>query len=104
MAKPQQTTDYFREKLWDVIGTSTKQNTADSLFYLDLSKPESIKAFVQSINDKKVGVLIDNTGISLDFYADTVDIAKLRQTLEVNLIGTIDLTEQILSFKLLAGA
>jgi NAD(P)-dependent dehydrogenase (short-subunit alcohol dehydrogenase family) len=65
---------------------------------LDLSKPESIAVCVQTFaaQNKKIDILINNAGVMLDESETHVVVEKLRNTLEVNLIGTIDLTEQIL--------
>lgn len=66
---------------------------------LDLSKPESVVACVQAFatQDKKIDILINNAGVMLDESETHVVIEKLRGTLEVNLIGTIGFTEQMLS-------
>ncbi|MCK4918161.1 MAG: SDR family NAD(P)-dependent oxidoreductase [Candidatus Pacebacteria bacterium] len=90
--------DYF------VIGTSL-QNEVDfsdenlKVFQMDLLSDESIKNCVQEINNfnKKIDILINNAGVMVDKEETTVIKEKLRKTLEINLIGTIDFTEQILS-------
>jgi len=88
-----------------VIGTSTK-GTSDfnnpnlKIFQLDLSKSESIKECVKNIIgfNKKIDILINNAGINVEEWEETVlDVSKLREILEVNLIGTVDFTEQILA-------
>lgn len=65
---------------------------------LDLSKPENIAACVQAFaaHNKKIDILINNAGALFDEDETSVIVEKLRNTLEVNLIGTIDLTEQLL--------
>jgi len=67
-------------------------------FKLDLSQPDSIETCIQSIEDtgKKIDVLVNNAGILADEDETSVVIEKLRKTLEVNLIGTIDFTEQMI--------
>jgi len=88
-----------------VIGTSTK-GVADylnenlKLFQLDLSKPESIKSCAEKISKfgKKIDILVNNAGMLVEEEVDEpqININFLRKTLEVNLIGTIDFTEQVI--------
>lgn len=86
-----------------VIGTYLSQlpeETSDSLeaLPLDLSKPESIKTCVDTIAGlgKNIDILINNAGVMLDEEETHVVVEKLRDTLEVNLIGTIDFTEHMI--------
>ncbi len=93
-----------------VIGTSI-DGTVDfaherlTIFPLDLSKPASIASCVDQIQKTGVrfDILINNAGALFDDEITEVIIKKLRQTLEVNLIGTIDFSEQILSLINLGG-
>jgi NAD(P)-dependent dehydrogenase (short-subunit alcohol dehydrogenase family) len=68
-------------------------------YHLDLSKPESIKECVQAISDSgaKIDILINNAGGLFDDEKAELHIDLLRKTLEVNLIGTADFTEKILT-------
>ncbi len=89
-----------------VIGTSTT-GRADwnhenlVIFELDLFKAESIKKCVEQIASlgKKIDILINNAGMVVEEEAEspTINIEFLRKTLEANLIGTIDATEQVIS-------
>ncbi len=71
---------------------------------LELSSSESIEKCAGDIeilcnatNPKiQIDILINNAGALFDEEETTVQIEKLRQTLEVNLIGTIDFTERII--------
>lgn len=89
-----------------VIGTSTSGTAAWShenlkIIQLDLSNPESIAKCVDATKalDKKIDILINNAGIWSGREDDPVIyIDLLRKTLEVNLIGTLDLTEQLIPF------
>ena len=99
----------FLAENYNVIGTS-QTGSVDfehknlKVFKLDLSVSESINACCKdiSLHLKKSGtgvdILINNAGIVVDEEETHVFIDKLRQTLEVNLIGTIDFTEHLLSF------
>jgi len=88
-----------------VVGTSTK-GTADFthenflVFQLDLSRSRSIKQCTKKITDlnKKIDILINNAGIWSGTEDDPVIHAdQLKRTLEVNVIGTADFTEHLIS-------
>lgn len=69
---------------------------------LDLSSAESIRKCVESVasllkdSADRIDILINNAGAMPDSDEIHVIVDKLRKTLEINLIGTIDLTEQII--------
>ncbi len=69
------------------------------IFTLDLSSTESVGNCSREIlaASKKIDIFINNAGVLIDKEEEGVVIEKLRQTLEVNLIGTIDITEKLLS-------
>jgi carbonyl reductase 1 len=71
----------------DVIGTDRKM--------LDVSDDASIDRFVESLDRSRgVDALVNNAGVALDgFDADVV-----RETLRVNLVGVIHLTDRLLPF------
>ena len=86
-----------------VIGTSTSgdcsiENKNLKVFKLNLTNNESILSCVKDIKylNKKIDILINNAGVAVDREDFKVNIDNLRKTLEVNLIGTIDFTEQII--------
>lgn len=88
---------------WFVIGTSTTgtndiQSPNFICLRLDYLKPETITAVVHDIKalNKKVDVLVNNAGVAYEETTPTVDIKILRETLEVNLIGLADFTNQLL--------
>ncbi len=93
----------FLNEDWYVVGTSTEgtieySNKNLEVFKLDLSDSNSIKdcvAGIASLN-KEIDILINNAGVLLDDEETRVITEKLRETLEVNLIGTIDFTEKII--------
>lgn len=87
----------------EVIGTyfSTPPDYSHehlTLFPLDLSDSKSIEQCIVDITKlgKKIDILHNNAGALLDEGETTVVIEKLRKTLEINLIGTIDFTERVL--------
>lgn len=98
------TAQQFLDHNFEVMGT-TLDGTAPfehdhlSMFQLDLSAPESIAQCIQTIaaSGKKIDILIHNAGALFDEDETSVKVDLLRKTLEVNLIGTIDLTEQLIS-------
>ena len=91
---------------WFVIGTSTSgvdslNNANFRIVTLDYLDPSTIPAAVEEIGslNRKVEVLFNNAGVVLPADRtdiDTLNVVKLRQTLEVNLVGTVDFTEQLL--------
>ena len=93
----------FLKEGYFVIGTSTT-GTADFsdknlvVYKLDLSDSKSIHECAAEIAKlgKKIDILINNAGALLDGEERSVIIEKLRKTLEINLIGTIDFTEKII--------
>jgi len=93
----------FLAENYNVIGTS-QTGTVDfihknlKVFQLDLSIPESINnlCVILDRENTKIDILINNAGVVADEDETHVVIDKLRHTLEINLIGTIDLTEHIL--------
>lgn len=93
----------FLSEGWSVIGTSTSgkavlkhQNL--KVYKLDASDPQSVQKFVEEINNtnEKIDVLINNAGIYLDEDIFPLKREILQQTLDVNLIGLIDLTEKLM--------
>lgn len=67
-------------------------------FELDLSSTAGIEKCAADITtlNEKIDVLINNAGVLLDEDETRVVPEKLRQTLEINLIGTIHFTEKII--------
>ena len=97
----------FLAEGWQVSGTSQTgsvdySNANLKVFQLDLTSADSIKKCAEAIAadmskiGAKVDILINNAGVLLDNEETRVIINKLRETLEVNLIGTIDLTERVI--------
>lgn len=87
----------------DVIGTSTTgkpgfTSSKQLVFKLDLSVPKSIAKLVSEISNRNIrfDFMINNAGIMVDQSEELVNIVKLRDTLEVNLVGTINLTENLI--------
>lgn len=69
------------------------------VYKLDLASKESIVECSSEIlkSGKKIDILINNAGVLLDEDETAVVAEKLTKTLQVNLVGTIDFTEHILS-------
>ncbi|MBU4536478.1 SDR family NAD(P)-dependent oxidoreductase [Patescibacteria group bacterium] len=65
---------------------------------LDLTSESSVENCIEEIKNLnlKIDILINNAGVLKDEDETKVVIEKLRKTLEVNLIGTIDFTEKVL--------
>lgn len=93
----------FLNKGFFVIGTSTTGVVDDKnenlrILQLDLSSEKSIQDCIAAVSrvGKKIDILINNAGVLLDEDETVLIPQKLRPTLEVNLIGTADFTEQML--------
>ncbi len=93
----------FLNENWLVIGTATSEKTTlhhvnYRHYVLDLSDPDSISSCVDLITKQNshIDALIDCAGVSYEPDENKMDVSILRRVLEVNLIGTIDFTEQIL--------
>jgi len=92
----------FLEQGHEVYGTSTSgttdlENKSLHCFKLDLGSAESIRSCIEEIKETGVTfeLLINNAGILLDEEETSLISDLLRQTLEVNLIGTSDFTERM---------
>lgn len=85
-----------------IIGTSTSGNCSISksnfeCYPLNLSVRKSINEFIEAIRDKKIDFLVNNAGILLENWNESkINLEYLRQTFDVNLFGTIELTEKLL--------
>jgi NAD(P)-dependent dehydrogenase (short-subunit alcohol dehydrogenase family) len=97
------TVKLFLEKGYRVIATSQSggqlpehQNLVP--VRLHLASPASIAACVKAVAAAAsvLDLLVSNAGALFDREDTTLDTSKLRQTLEVNLIGTTALVEQLL--------
>src|SRR5690348_4138417 len=89
---------------WSVIGTSTSgagwNHDRLSWIALDLRNSGNIAAAAQAITSRgRFVVLINNAGMmtrTREENSGEIVVSGLREVLEVNLIGTIDLTERVL--------
>src|SRR3989339_708316 len=65
---------------------------------LDLYDDKSIERCVEELKkqDRRIDIFINNAGVLLDEGEENIVIDKLRKTLQVNLIGGIDLTQRAL--------
>ncbi len=98
------TAERFLKAGWYVIGTSLSGRLPTTragnfrILHLNLEHPESIKNAAQAIRSAvpHIDVLVNNAGIILDQHDSAADPEKVRKTLEVDLVGTIDLTEHLL--------
>jgi NAD(P)-dependent dehydrogenase (short-subunit alcohol dehydrogenase family) len=93
----------FLAKSWFVLGASTSENQnlqhANYKHYiLDLSDPKSVSSCANLIKKQnhEIDALINCAGIGTEPDENKMDISLLRDHLEVNLIGTISFTENIL--------
>ena len=86
-----------------IIGTSTSGNCPISksnfkCYKLNLSENDSIKNFIDIIRNTKIDFLVNNAGVLLENWNEAaINIDYLKQTFNVNLFGTIELTEKLIS-------
>lgn len=95
----------FLKENYEVIGTSTGKESFKhhnlTFLKLDLSSPKSIDKCVSHFLrlDKKIDILINNAGIWAGNDGDTtMYLDFLRKVLEVNLFGTVNLTEKLIPY------
>ncbi len=95
----------FLAEGWAVVGTyqNTPLDYSDknlTPIQLDIASDESVKACVETIaaTGTKIDILVNNAGALLDEEETHVVIEKLRKTLEVNLVGTANVTEHTIPY------
>ena len=87
-----------------VIGSSTSGNHPLNhpnfkCLKLDLSQSDSITEFVKSLGNIKLDFLINNAGILLEKWDESIiNMQQLKNTININVFGTIELTEKLLPF------
>lgn len=74
------------------------ENAGAVLHFLDLTKPESITAFVRSIVEKegRVDVLVNNAGYGSYGAVEEVPMAEARHQIDVNLFAPAQLIQAVL--------
>jgi NAD(P)-dependent dehydrogenase (short-subunit alcohol dehydrogenase family) len=95
----------FLDEGYMVIGTTTDgksdisspQLTVQKLLLEQSADIDALTEYLRR-NSLTLSILVNNAGALFDEDLTVVDVAKLRRTLDVNLIGTIDLTEHVLPF------
>jgi NAD(P)-dependent dehydrogenase (short-subunit alcohol dehydrogenase family) len=99
------TAQKFLNEGYYVIGTSVSNDvdfTHENLkvIQLDLTDSDSIRKCVDEIEvlGLKIDILDNNAGMLFDDGETHLSIEKLRETLEINLIGTADFTERLVPF------
>ena len=92
----------IEEEHLNIIGTSTSGTSSLSTtnfkcFPLNLAQSDSIAAFARELAGVTFDFVINNAAILLeDWNESTVDMEQLKKTFDVNLFGTIELTELLL--------
>ncbi len=87
---------------YKIIGTSTSGNSPITksnfeAYQLNLSKSDFIDNFIKKIENTKIDFLVNNAGILLENWNDaSINIEQLKHTFNVNLFGTIELTEKLI--------
>ncbi|WP_247656699.1 SDR family NAD(P)-dependent oxidoreductase [Maribacter sp. MMG018] len=87
---------------FEIIGSSTSGRHSlirpnFKALKLDLSNSVAIAEFVDKLGDVKLDFLINNAGILLEKWdVSAIDMNQLKQTFNINVFGTIELTEKLL--------
>lgn len=90
-----------KKKNYTIVGTSTtgRYPISNANFIghqLDLANPASITSLKDKVSKMSFDFLINNAGVLLEKWdAAAINSSQLRQTFEVNLFGTIALTEAV---------
>lgn len=101
---------YLAERGFNVFAAVRKQADADAItsranlhlrpIILDITQPELINNAVQTlqecVGDNGLSALVNNAGISYDQPLECVSIAAVRHQLEVNVVGTLAVTQAFL--------
>ncbi|TJY35977.1 SDR family NAD(P)-dependent oxidoreductase [Pontimicrobium aquaticum] len=91
-----------KQPSFKVIGSSTSgnnplDNSNFKCLKLDLSSSNSIDNFVENLGDVKLDFLINNAGVLLEKWdASEINMEQLKKTFNINVFGTIELTEKLL--------
>ncbi len=90
----------FLKENYTVITTSTTgkvpiQDPNLKVFKLDLGNASSIESLVKDLGDTRIDILINSAGIA-NKKENKINIEELRKTIDVDLIGMIDLTNRLL--------
>ncbi|MGQ3889485.1 SDR family NAD(P)-dependent oxidoreductase [Legionella sp. CNM-1927-20] len=95
-----ETAKLFLDKGWQVIGTSTTghsklKHPGLTIHALNLANSQAITHFVNQIGS--IDVLINNAAVLLDHWQEVkINLDELRKTFDINVFGTIELTESCL--------
>jgi NAD(P)-dependent dehydrogenase (short-subunit alcohol dehydrogenase family) len=96
------TTKVLIAQNYKITGTSTSgnhplNNANFQCLNLDLSSSNSITNFVEQIGDVSIDFLINNAGILIEKWdVPTINMLQLKKTFDINLFGTVELTEKLL--------
>ena len=79
-------------------GEALREKTSDRLtpLVMDVTDPESIADAVGHIERKEISGLVNNAGIAVSGPIELIPIPRLREQLEVNVIGQVAVTQAFL--------
>ncbi len=79
-------------------GEALRQKTSDRLtpLIMDVTDQASVNAAAQSIERKEISGLVNNAGIAISAPVELIPIDKLREQLEVNVIGQVAVIQAFL--------
>jgi NAD(P)-dependent dehydrogenase (short-subunit alcohol dehydrogenase family) len=104
------TASKFLAEGWRVIGTyHQKPASIEHMNFvqapLDLASPESIATAAAEIAriSPRIDALVNNAAVLLDYDDEAAAAGRIRDTLAVNVVGTVDITERLLPLLGAAG-
>jgi NAD(P)-dependent dehydrogenase (short-subunit alcohol dehydrogenase family) len=104
------TAEKFLADGFKVYGTSRSgeieiSNPNFKAFALDLADEKSVDSFAEIAREEnfELDILVNNAGVGFDFGQQIPDRKSFRKTMEVNMDGTMFLTENLLEFVKEAG-
>ncbi|WP_103068818.1 SDR family NAD(P)-dependent oxidoreductase [Aquimarina sediminis] len=95
---------FAESKGYKVIGTSTSgRHSISGVDFqgnkLNLADSQSIADFINNLGNIKIDFLVNNAAVLLEEWSDSeINLEQLRETFNVNLFGTVELTEKLLPF------
>lgn len=93
--------EYLAAKGCTVYGTSRKALQSTSpvrMLQMDITQPESVRQGVQTIIDEqgRIDVLVNNAGMGIGGAAELAAVEEIRQQLQTNFIGTVNVCTAVL--------
>ena len=97
------TATHLRARGWDVLAGVRRQQDGESLaaqgievVLLDVTDAAAIEAAAKQVGDRPLHGLVNNAGIAVGGALEFLPIERLREQLEVNVVGLVAVTQALL--------